>query len=49
MGRTGVTTGTHLHYEVIKNGVRVNPVDYFFDEADYTRVHGDVASASHNH
>ncbi len=49
MGRTGVATGTHLHYEVVKNGVRVNPVDYFFDEADYTRLHGDIASAPLNH
>ncbi len=43
MGRTGVTTGTHLHYEVIKNGIRVNPVDYFFDEADYTKIRNEVA------
>ncbi len=34
VGRTGVTTGPHLHYEVIKNGVHINPIDYFFDEAE---------------
>ncbi len=31
VGRTGLTTGDHLHYEVHKNGVRVDPIQYCYD------------------
>ena len=32
VGCTGQCTGDHVHYEVIKNGQKVNPVDYFYND-----------------
>lgn len=32
MGSTGRSAGIHLHYEVLKNGVQVNPIGFFEKE-----------------
>ena len=32
VGATGLAYGSHLHYEVIKNGQHVNPVYYFYSD-----------------
>lgn len=32
VGNTGLSLGAHLHYEVIKDGTRVNPIHFFFQD-----------------
>jgi len=32
VGSTGLSTAPHLHYEVIKNSTKVNPIHFFFND-----------------
>ncbi len=41
VGDTGLSTAPHLHYEVLMNGVLINPVHYFFNDlspAEYEKL-----------
>jgi murein DD-endopeptidase MepM/ murein hydrolase activator NlpD len=33
-GNSGLSKGPHLHYEITKNGEKINPIDYFYSDLD---------------
>ncbi|MFT7010932.1 MAG: murein DD-endopeptidase MepM/ murein hydrolase activator NlpD [Flavobacteriales bacterium] len=32
VGSTGKSTAPHLHYEVIKNGHKIDPINFFYND-----------------
>lgn len=45
-GNSGVSDGPHLHYEVIKDGTKVNPIAYMLDEVSPTELQDALVSAA---
>ncbi len=43
-GRTGLVSGPHLHYEVRHKGLRLNPIDFFFDDIRVKDYNSQLAS-----
>ncbi len=46
VGNTGVSEAPHLHYEVVKDGIKVNPSSYFFEDMTPAEYNAAVLAVS---